>query len=274
MAKRYLFSSSRTGHTKNIRKQKPKFVDIAKDIIKVSDVVLQILDARFVEETRNIEMEDSIKAQGKKLICVLNKSDLVKVKERFEDIKPYVYVSSKTSEGIKDLRERIKNSVKGIDIDRKERAQVGIIGYPNTGKSSLINILTRKSSAKTAPEAGFTKGVQKIRFSPSIVILDTPGVIPESEYSHIEKSAIQKQVTIGARTVDKIKEPDLVLLRLMERYSKKLEKFYKIDSGGKTDVFIEKYGRKMHFLKKGDVVDEDRTSRKVIRDWQEGKIRL
>jgi len=259
---------------KNITKQKKKFLDVVKDLIRISDVVLEVLDARFVDETRNLEFEGEIKKQGKKLIYVLNKADLVDVKKKFSDMGDYVYVSAKNKEGIKELRAKIKELVKKIDIGEKKRAQVGIIGYPNTGKSTLINLLTGKESARVGAEAGFTKGMQKIRFSPGILILDTPGVIPESEYSHTRKESIQKQVKVGARTIDKIKEPEMVVLELMKDYAKKIQKFYKIKAEGRYDVLIEKLGRKKHFLKKGGVVDEDRTSRLVIKDWQTGRIKL
>ena len=155
MKKQYIFSSHRTGQIKNIKKQKEKFLKIVKDIIRISDIVLQVLDARFIKETRNIEFEKLIKTQDKKIINVLNKSDLIKSKERIDEelnyIKPYVYVSAKNKTGIKELRDKIKILVKKrdfVDKDMKKRAQVGIIGYPNTGKSTLINLLTGKSSAK------------------------------------------------------------------------------------------------------------------------------
>jgi len=63
-----------------------------------------------------------------------------------------------------------------------------LIGYPNTGKSSVINMITRRGVAKTAKQAGFTKGMQKIRMDDKILILDTPGVIPVSKYSTENKS--------------------------------------------------------------------------------------
>jgi len=274
MRKQYSFSSHRTKNIKNIKKQKGKFPNVVRDIIRISDIVLEVLDARFVEETRNVEFEELIKEKGKKIIYVLNKVDLVKGRGRIGEIRPYVYVSAKDRTGIRELRDKIKAMVKGLDLGDKKRAHVGIVGYPNTGKSSLINLLTGKSSAKTGAEAGFTKGMQKIRLTSGILILDTPGVIPESEYSHTKKEALQKQAKVGARTVDKIKEPGIIVAKLMEDYSKQIEKFYGIDAGGDVDVLIEKLGRKRGFLKKGGVVDEDRVVRLVVGDWQVGGIEI
>ena len=275
---RYSFSSRRTGHTENIRKQKEKIPKLVKDIIKISDIVLEVLDARFIQETRNKELEKLIQSQGKKIIYVLNKSDLVDLKSKILEvglleISSYIFVSCKTRKGISELRDNIKIEAKKLHITGR-KVQVGIIGYPNTGKSSLLNIISRKSSAKTSSDAGFTKGVQKISLTHDIVILDTPGLIPVSEYSHIREDAIKKQVKVGARTLDKIRDPEMIIFELMRTHSTQIEKFYGIDAKGDTEVLIEQLGRKRNFLRKGGIVDEDRTSRTIINDWQEGRIRL
>jgi len=97
---RYSFSSRRTGHVEKIRKQKKKIPSLVKDIIESSDIVLEILDARFIEETRNKELEELIKNQRKKILYVLNKSDVVDMKSKIQEIKllgifPYIFVSCK-----------------------------------------------------------------------------------------------------------------------------------------------------------------------------------
>ena len=276
--KRYTFSSKRAGNIKNIRKQKPKFPELVKEIIKISDIVLEILDARFIEETRNKELEKLIKKQGKQLIYVLNKADLIDIKTKLPEIhalklSPYLLVSCRERKGVAKLRDKIKIEVKKLNLDYK-RAQIGIIGYPNTGKSSLINVLTGKASAKTGAQAGFTRGMQKIRLAKDILMLDTPGVIPESEYSHTAKEAIQTQAKISARTLDTIRDPEIVVSGLLKDYSKQIEEHYQIEAKGDIEVLMEKLGRKKNFLKKGNLVDEDRTLRIIIKDWQEGKIKI
>lgn len=282
MRVRYSFSSRRTGNIENISKQKEKFPKIVKEIIKISDIVLEVLDSRFLAETRNSDVEKEVLNNGKELIYVLNKSDLVNTKDKLKEIKriglePFLFVSCKKRKGILRLRNKIKEEVKRLRKEGKvehERAQVGIIGYPNTGKSSLINMLAGRSSAGVGSQAGFTKGMQRIRLSGDIHILDTPGVIPEEDYSHTKKELIQKQSRVGARTIDKIKEPDIVVLELMRTNSKDIEKYYGIDAGGNVEVLIDKVGRKKNFLKKGGNVDEDRTLKMIIKDWQQGKIKI
>jgi hypothetical protein len=274
MRVRYSFSSRRTGTIDSSNKHKREFPEIAKQVILQSHIILEILDSRFWQETRNLELEKEIKKLGKKIIFILNKSDLVdrkKLKKELDDLYPYVLVSCKDRKGSSELREIIKIGAKKIG---EEKVYIGVIGYPNTGKSSVINILIGKRSAKVSSESGFTKGMQKVKLSKNIYLIDTPGVIPSSENSSINRDDLFKHAQINVRTWDKIKEPERVIYQLMQESPGVFEKFYNIQAGGDSEVLIEKLGRKKGFLIKGNFVDIDRTSRSILRDFQEGKIRV
>jgi len=197
---RYSFGCRHTGRIENIKKQRGKYPDVMKEVVRISDIVLEILDARFIEETRNLKVEEDVLKQGKILVYILNKSDLIDVKAMERTIpkwmRPYVFVSATKDYGLKNLKARIKMESKRIlakrkgkdiivedikskkqknkeqkdksvvkDLRSKKRIHVGVIGYPNVGKSSIINFITRRSVAKTAKQAGFTRGMQKIRMS-------------------------------------------------------------------------------------------------------------
>ena len=280
MRVRHSFSSRHTGKIQNIRKQRGKYPLIAKKIIEDSDIILEILDARFIEETRNSQFEEEIKRMNKRLIYVFNKADLInknnlKLPKEFTN---YVFVSSTLRKGIKELRDRIKIEAKKIDKKKNEtsneKVTVGVIGYPNTGKSSLINSLIGKSSAGVGSDAGFTKSMQKIKLSQDIVLIDSPGIIPEKEYSQQDRQKISMHAKQGARSYSQVKEPEMVIATLMKDYSKVLEKFYKIDSKGDSEVLLEELGRRKGFLKKGGEVNEDTTARLILKDWQSGKIKI
>src|SRR3989344_1621969 len=278
MRVRHSFSSRHTGKLQNIRKQKGKYPLIAKKIIENSDIILEILDARFPQETRNIQFEEEIKQKGKKIIYVLNKSDLIinKKPDILKELFPYALVSVTSRKGIKDLRNKIKIEAKKISREKEkdfnERVTVGIIGYPNTGKSSLINSLIGRSSAGVGSDAGFTKNLQKIKLSENIVLIDSPGIIPEKEYSSINSEKISRHTKLGARSYSQVKEPEIVIADLMKEYSEALENFYKIDAEGDSEKLIEELGKRKGFRKKGGEVDEDKTSRIIIKDWQSGRI--
>ena len=329
---RYSFGSRHTGRIANIKKQRGKYPDVMKDVVRISDIVLEILDARYIEETRNLEVEADVLAKGKKLIYILNKVDLVDSRkleiELPREMKPYVFVSATKGIGLGEIKSRIKMEAKRIlsvrkndevevekvvkkkkeekgakkkkdesvvkDMRGAKRVHVGVIGYPNAGKSSVINFITRRGVAKTAKQAGFTKGMQKIKMSEGILVLDTPGVIPESRYT-TEKKGFAEDVKIGARSYSDVRNPEGAVAYLIvpvepvdvndlsdveiesvedcERSARAISRFYGIKFEGVEDL-IEQLGKQKGFFGKGGVVDEDRAARLVLRDWQEGRIRV
>jgi len=274
MRPRYSFSSKksrRATESPKMRKQRQKYPALVEKIINESDIILEVLDARFVERTRNFELEKEIKRKKKGLIYVLNKSDLAgKIGVK---IFPCVVVSCKTRKGVKELRDKIKalsKKVKPIG----EKITVGVIGYPNTGKSSLINLLIGKKSAGTGAEAGFTKGIQKLKLTNEIILLDTPGVIPEKEYSNFEKDKIARHVIVGGRSYSQVKDPEMVVVNLAKEYPGVLEKHYKTKSKADVEKVLDELGKKWNYLKKGKEVNFDKTARRILKEWQEGKIKI
>lgn len=285
----YTYSSHRTRHIEKIRKQRVKYPQVAKNIVDTSDIILEILDARYAKKMRNPELEKEISKQKKQIIFVLNKSDL-SMKEKTEatkkQLKPSIIISCAKRRGIKELRDLIKRLAKNIENPEKreirkdkvifgedKRIKVGVIGYPNTGKSSLINLLAGKSAAGVGAEAGYTKNIQKIKLSENIVLIDSPGVIPDKHYSMTEQEKISTHSIFGGKSYTQIKEPDLVVHQLMQEFPEIIQKHYKIKAQDSEEL-IEKIGRMKGFLKRGDRVNEDQAAREIIRAWQMGEIRI
>ena len=253
-----------------------EYPEVVKKVITDADIILEVLDSRFWKETRNFEIEKEIRKRGKKLVFVFNKSDLVDRKKIIEEIirqqlVPHVFVSSKTRKGSSDLRKRIKIEAKKFN---KKMVYVGIIGYPNTGKSSLINLLSGARVARVSSESGFTRGSQKVKIAEGILVFDTPGVIPSYENANREDSDLFKHAQINVKTWDKVKEPEMLIYYLMKKYPMLIEDFYDIDAKGDSEILLEELGRKKAFLLKGNEVDKDRTARQVLKDFQQGKIRI
>ncbi|MBS3076293.1 50S ribosome-binding GTPase [Candidatus Pacearchaeota archaeon] len=240
MRPRYSFSSKhskRATESSKMRKQRGKYPELLKRIIETSDIILEVLDARFIKETRNLKFEKEIKDQNKEIIYVLNKSDLLtdeklRAIKNFKILQPNIPVSCEKRAGIKNLRDKIKAISKKIDkpLDTKyNKITVGVIGYPNTGKSSVINLLIGRNSAPVGSQAGFTKGIQKLRLSQDIVILDSPGVIPEAEYSSSDREALARHTKVGGRSYSQIKDPEMSLAYLMKEYAEQIEKLLKYE---------------------------------------------
>ena len=272
------FGKAKIGRNKPdyINKHKTSVPTQIDQVIKEADVILEILDSRFIETTRNLEIEKKIKSLGKVLVYIFNKSDLVDIGKmktdiELENLKPNMFFSSISRKGSATLRRMIKMQVKKI---KKETVNIGVIGYPNTGKSSMINLLVGRAVARTSSEAGFTKGIQKVKITDGVYLIDTPGIIPVEEKVHGDRKLLAKHSKIGAITWYKAKDPDVIVFEIMKEYPGVLENYYGIEEKGDVEVLIEKLGRRFHYLKKGDEVDENRTAKHVLREWQEGRIRV
>ncbi len=244
------------------------------EVISRADVLLEVIDARFPDETRNREVERDVARSGKPLILVLNKCDLVtkdllgKTKARLSKEAPTVFVSCRKRHGTTMLLHAIlrHTDIKGRDI------LVGVLGYPNTGKSTVINVLAGRHSAGTSPISGYTRGVQLVRAGSHIMLLDTPGVIPFDEWNE------RIQGVLGVKDATNIKDPVGVAMKIIDRFlagdRTPLEAFYLVKAEGldSYDALLE-IGRKCNFLQKKGEVDETRAAVRLINDWQKGLLR-
>jgi ribosome biogenesis GTPase A len=242
----------------------PNFWRVVNDIIRESDILLQVLDARLIKESRNKEIEDKVKKADKVLINVINKCDLVeksKLDKAKKELMPCVFVSAKEHLGTTMLRTEILKNAK------KEIVRVGVLGYPNTGKSSIINALKGRASAPTAPISGYTKGVQLIKVSKRIYLLDSPGVFPYKEKDEA------KHAMIAARTFADLKDPEGSAMELIEKFPKLIEKYYTAKHHQDPEETLEEIALKLKKLKKGGLPDLNAAARIILKDWQRGNIR-
>lgn len=154
-------------------------------VIDCSDVVLHVIDARNVPGTRStmIERHISKHANHKHLVFVLNKIDLVPnwVAKRWigelSAVRPTIgFHASMTHAFGKGALISLLRQFGKLHSDKKQ-ISVGVIGYPNVGKSSVINTLISQKSCKTAPIPGETKIWQYITLFKNIYLIDCPGVV-------------------------------------------------------------------------------------------------
>jgi hypothetical protein len=152
---------------------------------------------------------------------------------------------------------------------------VGVLGYPNSGKSSLINALAHKTKVKVSKKSGTTHGIHWVKATNEIKLIDSPGVIP------LIKGDEVRYGLIGAKDTERLRNPELVsdavIGLFIKNNRKSFEEFYGIEIGdGDVNVndISEMIGRKKGFVTKGDVVDEHRTAGVIVRDWQQGRLKL
>jgi len=145
---------------------------------------------------------------------------------------------------------------------------VGFIGYPNVGKSSVINTLRSKKVCPAAPIPGYTKVWQYITLFRKIFLIDCPGVVyPGDENS--ETDCVLK----GVVRIENLEEPAAFVPAVLERVKKEyLVKTYKIDGWTDSTDFLTILGKRMGRLKKGGDPDYNATAKTVLYDWQRGKL--
>ncbi|NHI92452.1 MAG: hypothetical protein EAX96_08105 [Candidatus Lokiarchaeota archaeon] len=245
-----------------------KFWDIIYDNIRFADVIVEVLDARNPMGTRNKKVENYIQNQQKKLILILNKADLVPIPiiKKWRDLLKiefdvfYLIGTKKYSESMNLFKKHL------FKISRNHEIKILILGYPNVGKSSIINSLRMKEITRTSPEAGYTRGKQYVRLSDRILLIDSPGVIPieeEDEISLALKNAIR---------VEKIQDLELVSSKIIDLVGKdKISKFYYIEFSD-INEFLEKFARKRGKLLKGNEPNTEEAARIFIRSFQRNKI--
>lgn len=247
-----------------------KFWNIIRGNISNADVVLEVLDARNPPETRNRKLELIVQDESKFLILVLNKADLVPndVVKQWNALLNKEFPSFYTSSTIK--AQSGLNLLKKIINKRffEREVLLLIVGYPNVGKSSLINAMFKgRKSVSVSPEAGHTRGVQYLKFSDILYIMDTPGVIPFMEQDEISLALK------NALRVEQVKDILGVVERILELTpAETLREIYSIGPFTDAEDFLALVGRVQGKLKKDGIPDLDQVGKIVARDWQRNKI--
>jgi len=148
-----------------------------------------------------------------------------------------------------------------------KQISVGFIGYPNTGKSSVINALRSKKVCNVAPIAGETKVWQYITLMRKIYLIDCPGIVPPGQETDEEK------VLRGVVRVELVETPDDYIPAVLERSKQKyIERTYRVKNWTSPTDFLEKLAKRSGKLLKGGEPDLKSVAKTVLNDWQRGKL--
>ena len=293
------------------------FDKVFKQVVDAADVVLYVLDARDPEGTRSREVEREIMAAeggSKRLILILNKIDLVPptvLKGWMVHLRRYFpTLPLKASNGtanahsfdhkqltVKGTSETLFRALKSYAHNKqmKRSISVGIIGYPNVGKSSVINALTarlNKGSSNACPtgaEAGVTTNLREVKLDGKLKLIDSPGIVfpntgGDKRSNKKKQDEHARLVLLNAVPPKQIEDPIPAVNLLLRRLSKseslmaKLLEIYDIPplfpAGGQdqTTDFLINVARKRGRLGKGGVPNIESAAMTVINDWRDGRI--
>lgn len=244
-------------------------------VIDSSDVVIQVLDGRDPMGTRSKHIENFLRKEKphKHLVFVLNKCDLVPpwVSQKWVTILSQEYPTMAFHASITNPfgKGALINLLKqfGKLNEDKKQISVGFIGYPNVGKSSIINTLKSKKVCKVAPIAGETKVWQYITLMRRIYLIDCPGVVYPTGDTDTEI------VLKGIVRVENVKDPEFHIPELMNRVKKEyLEKTYNVTNWKDPVHFLEMYARRTGKLMKGGEPNISSVAKMILNDFQRGKL--
>uniref|UniRef100_A0A452SZV3 Nucleolar GTP-binding protein 2 n=1 Tax=Ursus maritimus TaxID=29073 RepID=A0A452SZV3_URSMA len=236
-------------------------------VIDSSDVVVQVLDARDPMGTRSPHIETYLKKEKpwKHLIFVLNKCDLVPtwatkrwVAVLSQDYPTLAFHASLTNPFGKGAFIQLLRQFGKLHTDKKQ-ISVGFIGYPNVGKSSVINTLRSKKVCSVAPIAGETKVWQYITLMRRIFLIDCPGVVYPSEDS--ETDIVLKGVVTSEAPLD------LLLCVLCEWYET-----WQTDGDEQLGRLKCLHAGRWFCSLNGGEPDLQTVGKMVLNDWQRGRI--
>lgn len=241
-----------------------------KDVIYKSDLIIEVVDARFPMDSRNFELERLIQKLGKKYMIIINKADLVpelfakKAARELSREVTAVYLSSPDRHGTRTVFDAINKLRQGKNVT------IGVIGYPNVGKSTVINILKGRHSAPTANKPGHTKGIQLLRIAPNVMLVDTPGVLPLRG----KRGAVLR----GSVPFNQIDDIEIAVIEMIrELINRGAGKFIEEKYGIPLDdlnEYLEKFAMKYNLLRKGGVADTERAARRIYQDWLKGRLKV
>jgi len=261
-----------------------------REVVSMSDIVLVVLDARNPQGCRCKAVEDMIMQAGnKRIILILNKIDLVPrevvaawLKHLRLELPTIAFkaVTAGISANIVNdkkiqvtageclgggmLLQLLKNYSRSHNI--KKAITVGVVGFPNVGKSSLVNSLKRGKAAGVSAQAGFTKHLQEIKLDSKVTLVDSPGVllVPESDPDFILRNCVQ---------VGKLADPTTPVEGILRRCkTEQLLKLYQIAQFRDASEFLMQIATKRGKMLKGGRPDLLSAARTVLEDWNSGKV--
>ncbi|AOT72941.1 ribosome biogenesis GTPase YlqF [Geosporobacter ferrireducens] len=261
-----------------------KTKELIQENLKLVDVVIELLDARIPMSSRNPQIDELV--ERKPRVIVLNKSDLADPQVTRRWINYFaaqginaIPVNSMTGEGLDKMTALVEAAAKE-KMDalvnkgmRKRAVRSMIVGIPNVGKSSIINRLTGKKSAKTGDKPGVTKGKQWVRLRGNIELLDTPGIL----WPKFEDQQVGFKLAFTGAIKDEVLDIETIALHLVaylvREYTDQIQERYKLSEIFQEDLEnLEGIAKNRGCIFSGGRIDYARTANLILDEFRSGKI--
>lgn len=253
--------------------------------LKQVDLVAEIMDARIPIASRNPDI-DAIVA-GKPRLMILNRIDQAdpnKTKAWRNHFKSQGYgvleCDAKSGSGVKQFSPAIVSVLQEQIAVWREKGQVGrpvramIVGIPNVGKSTFINKVAQRKSAKASDRPGVTRGKQWVHVDKGLDLLDTPGIL----WPKFEDQQIGLHLAFTGAVKDDILDVETLAFHLIsflaEQYPTALETRYKLTVAEDWEGWslLEEVAKKRGFLISGGAYDIERVARVLLDEYRGGKL--
>ena len=244
--------------------------------VPLADGIIYVLDARCHAASFNGKL---IKMAGNKpVLYVLNKYDLAD--ERADALMKIIGANAvKINASNANSKRVVSEAINRLTADKREKSlakgyskifRFMVVGVPNTGKSTVINLLAGSKRTHTGDKAGVTRGKQWIRLD-GFELLDTPGTMPPA----FENQKLALHLAFVGSINDDILDIDDIALELLgelyEKYPARLQERYGIAGGTKLEM-LDCVCKKRGFILKGGDYDYERAERAVIDDFRKGRL--
>lgn len=253
--------------------------------IKLVDLVAEIIDARIPISSRNPDIDSIVR--DKPRLIVLNRVDQADPEQTKlwtayfkRQGHSVLETDAKTGKGVNRFSAVARESLADQIAKWKEKGQIGrpvramVVGVPNVGKSTFINHVAKRKSAKAGDKPGVTRGKQWVAVDATLDLLDTPGILwPKFED---EQTGLHLAFTgaVKAEIMDLETLAHYLMDLLAKRYPDALKARYGIEvtEDAQGWELVEAAARKRGFLISGGEVDLDRMSRILLDEFRSGKL--
>lgn len=266
------------GHMTKTRRQ-------MEEDVKFVDMVAEVVDARIPISSRNPDIDSMVGDRNRMII--FNRCDQADPAQTAKWLAWYAQrgfavleTDAKSGKGVNRFSTVVKTALKDKIAAWQAKGQVGrpvrimVVGVPNVGKSTFINKVAKRKSAKAGDRPGVTRGKQWVNVDSGLDLLDTPGIL----WPKFEDEKIGMHLAFTGAVKDEVMDSEALACGLMEllrdRYPNALTERYKVaaDSQLQGWELLEMAARKRGMLISGGEVDTERMSKVLLDEFRGGKL--